>query len=323
MTTLVVGGAGYIGGHLVDVLLGRGRQVVVVDDLSTGTAARVPRDLICIDVAHPSAVVDLEAVIREFNVRTVVHLAARKDVGESLARPMYYFSQNVSGVAFVLEAMQRTGVRSLVFSSTAAVYGDVEGASVSEDAGLLPVNPYGESKLACEWLIRDATRAWPLRAIALRYFNVAGAARRELADTGGENLVSKAVAAARDGREVTVFGDDYDTPDGTCVRDYIHVVDLAEAHVLAVERLEKGSVTGMEAINVGTGVGASVREMLEALRRSGIGLRMRAGARRPGDPARVVADTARAKELLGWTARHTLEQIATSAWLAPESRDRG
>jgi len=322
MTTLVIGGAGYIGGHLVDVLLRRGRDVVVVDDLSSGAAARVPCDLIRIDVAQPSAVVDLENVMREFDVRTVVHLAARKDVGESVARPMYYFSQNVGGLAFVLEAMQRSGVRSLVFSSTAAVYGDVEGENVSEDSELLPVNPYGESKLACEWLIRDATRAWPLSAIALRYFNVAGAARAELADTGGENLVSRAVAAAHDGRVVTVFGDDYNTPDGTCVRDYIHVVDLAEAHVLAVERLEKGSVTGMESINVGTGAGATVREMLEALRRSGSGLRVRAGGRRRGDPARVVADTTRAKELLGWTARHTLEQIATSAWLAPEGSNR-
>jgi UDP-glucose 4-epimerase len=323
MTVLVTGGAGYIGGHVLRVLRAAGREVVVVDDLSTGRAARlgdVP--VVRLDLAAPGAVAGLVAAMHEHGVTSVVHLAGRKRVDESVDRPLWYFEQNVGGLANVLAAMEQAGVGSIVFSSSAAVYGCPADAVVHEDDVLAPMNPYGRSKLAGEWLVRSAARAWGLRALSLRYFNVAGAGAPELGDDVVANLVTRVLDRLSDGLRPEVFGTGYPTPDGSCVRDFVHVVDLAEAHVVALDRLDQG-VPLSDAFNIGLGTGASVLEVLERLAVvSGLDTTPELLGPRAGDPARVVAAVDRARLELGWVARTDLSDVLRSAWEAWQAGPR-
>ncbi|MGE3620890.1 MAG: UDP-glucose 4-epimerase GalE [Acidimicrobiia bacterium] len=318
MTWLLTGGAGYIGAHVARALLDAGRAVVVLDDLSTGAAERVPPGVAL--VAAPVQDADaLAATLADHDVRGVIHLAAKKAVGESVERPVWYFRENVDGMLSLLEAMDRAGVDRLVLSSSAAVYGTPEGGDVDEDAPTRPESPYGRTKLACEWLAADVARARGLRHVDLRYFNVAGAGRPELGDTGVFNLIPLVLRALTTGRPPQVFGADYPTPDGTCIRDYIHVADLAEAHVAAVAALEADGPS--RTYNVGRGEGASVLEVIDAVRSvTGLDVAPEVVGRRAGDPARVVARADRIRAELGWTARHDLADMVASAWEAWPAR---
>ncbi|MDU5963346.1 MAG: NAD-dependent epimerase/dehydratase family protein, partial [Dermabacter sp.] len=239
MTTLVIGGAGYIGAHVVQLLLERGESVAVVDDLSTGFRNRIgDAPLIEQDVTADGAVEVLEREMRERGVKAVIHFAAHKQVGESVEKPEMYWHDNIGGLANVLEAAARAGVRDFVFSSSAAVYGTPDVDLVDEELECRPINPYGATKYVGEWMLADAERAHGMRTVALRYFNVAGAGSPELADSLVMNLVPIVLDTLECGKNPKVFGNDYDTPDGTCIRDYVHVEDLADAHVAALGYLE-------------------------------------------------------------------------------------
>ncbi|HWN27648.1 MAG TPA: UDP-glucose 4-epimerase GalE [Actinomycetospora sp.] len=311
---LVTGGAGYIGAHTVRALRARGAAVVVLDDLSAGLTARVDDD---VPLVHAS-VLDEDAVagaLTEHRLDGVMHFAARKSVPESVAHPLYYWRENVEGLRSVLGACARAGVERFVYSSSAAVYGATTGpvgTGVNEDAHCAPVNPYGTTKLAGECLLGEVHRATGLRYVALRYFNVAGAHDARLADRGRENLVPIVLDAVVRGDAPTVFGTDYDTPDGSCVRDYVHVDDLADAHVAATALLDGPCA---ETLNVGVGRGYSVLEVMATVARvAGRPVEPVVADRRPGDPAAVVADVSRIGERLGWRARHDLDDIVASAW---------
>ncbi|HEX7835057.1 MAG TPA: UDP-glucose 4-epimerase GalE [Pseudolysinimonas sp.] len=320
MTILVTGGAGYIGGHIVAALTGRGEDVVVVDDLSAGRAERL-RDaerpdipLERIDLAAADAAHNLAAVMRARRATAVIHLAARKKVGESVERPLWYYDQNLGGLLNVLRAAETVGVDGVVFSSTAAVYGPAE-IPVAEDAPTAPANPYGETKLAGEWLLRDQTVAGRVRGISLRYFNVAGAARPELGDTADSNIVPMVYSRIEAGERPLIFGDDYPTPDGTCIRDYVHVADVASAHLAALDALADKGAAPHRVFNIGTGTGSSVRELIgRMLAIAGSSLEPLVEPRRAGDPSRVVADAARIRAELGWSPKYGLEDMLSSAW---------
>src|SRR5690554_2883855 len=239
MSIMVTGGAGHTGPHAVRTLRGAGHDVVVVDDLSTGVASRIGDvPLVELDLAAPDAYERLSATVREHAVDGVVHLAAKKQVGESVARPEYYREQNVGGLTTLLAALRDGGVDRFVFSSSAAVYGEPPSGLVGEDDQTRPINPYGETKLTGEQLMAEAGAEWGLRHVALRYFNVAGAGSEELGDPAVLNLVTIVFDMLEAGRAPRIFGDDYPTPDGTCIRDYVHVQDLAEAHVAALSYLD-------------------------------------------------------------------------------------
>jgi UDP-glucose 4-epimerase len=314
---LVTGGAGYIGSHVVDLLVGAGIGVVVVDDLSSGRAARLHGDvpLMEVDLAAPGATTALVSIMRIYGVRAVVHLAGRKQVAESIERPAWYYRQNVGGLLALHDAMSRVGVDRLVFSSSAAVYGDVAAdGRVREQDPTAPISPYGQTKLAGEWVNRAAYDAWGLRAVNLRYFNVGGAARPELVDEGAANLVPAVFACLARGERPRIFGDDYATPDGTCVRDFIDVRDLAVAHVAAL-----GYVAGHQhrpdVFYVGTGEGASVADVVAAVSRVvGATAEPVVVPRRAGDPARVIADVTRIGDVLGWRAEHSLDDLVAAEW---------
>ncbi len=321
MTTLVTGGAGYIGAHVVRLLSERG-DTVVVDDLSTGSAARVGDvPLLQIDLATDDAVDKLTAMMHEYGVDAVVHIAAKKQVGESAERPAWYFAQNVGGMAHLLMAMEAADVGKLMFSSSAATYGlpDVPANTLlEEDVPCHPISPYGETKYICEWMCRDAAAAWGLRWAGLRYFNVAGSGWRDLGDPAVLNLIPIALRALTQGEQPQIFGDDYDTPDGTCIRDYVHILDLAEAHVATLAYLERRE-RPHTIFNVGTGTGASVREVLDHIAAStGYDLRAPVVDRRAGDPAMLVADVDRIRAVLGWESSKTLAEMIESAWAAWE-----
>jgi UDP-glucose 4-epimerase len=313
---LVTGGAGYIGAHVVRLLLARGDEVVVVDDLSTGRRERVPPEapLVRLDLTDVSAQTQLANNLRDHAIDAVIHFAAKKQVAESVARPVWYYQQNVGGLVTVLSAMEAAGTRRIVFSSSAAAYGSAPSGVAREQDPPLPINPYGETKLIGEWACRAASVAWGLRVLSLRYFNVAGAGWPDLKDPAEQNLIPIALGHLRRGTPVHVYGDDYPTPDGSCVRDYIHVLDLAEAHLAGLDYLER-EVRSVDLLNVGTGRGASVLEVLDAIRRqTGEPLHHDVAPRRPGDPPLLVADAHRINEELGWQARRDLEDIVRSAW---------
>ncbi len=317
MSVLVTGGAGYIGSHVVRLLHQRSESVLVVDDLASGLVERIgTSQFLNLDLSAPKAKETLVAAIREHGVTSVIHLAAQKQVGVSVQQPEFYYEQNIGGMTNLLAAMRETGVDRLVFSSSAATYGMPDVDSVNEDTFCSPINPYGETKLIGEWMSANAARAWGLRVANLRYFNVAGAGWPELADTAVMNLVPIVFAALKAGKAPVVFGNDYPTPDGSCVRDYVHVHDLADAHLSALDYLERNE-RKHSTFNVGTGSGSSVFEVLAEVKRvTGIDFEIDIQARRAGDPPFLCADVSRIREELGWTAKQGLPEIIESAWSA-------
>ena len=318
----VTGGAGYVGSHAVKGLAAAGYDVVVYDDLSAGHREAVER----IAAASPGRSVTLvegdmldgtkvERAMAAARPDAVMHFAARLDVGESVREPLAYYHVNVTGTLSVLAAMAANNVSRFVFSSTCAIFGETD-VPLHEDLPKQPVNAYGETKLAIERALPHVERATGIRWTALRYFNAAGA---DVDGVIGEahdpeiHLIPRAIAAAARGADFTVFGDDYPTPDGTCIRDYVHVSDLADAHVRALHRLEAGGES--RAYNLGTGTGMSVRQVLDAIERTaGRPVPHRLSGRRPGDPARLVAKSARAGDELGWRAARSLDDIVDTAW---------
>jgi UDP-glucose 4-epimerase len=312
MKLLVTGGAGYIGSHVVAAALQRGHQVEVVDDLSTGVVSRIPTPIHRIELAQDKADEALAEILTG-GFDAVIHLAAKKQVGESVLRPEHYYRENVGGLLNILEAMKMAKIPNLVFSSSAAAYGMPDVDRVSETEIPQPINPYGQTKLIGEWLAANANN-WGLKSLSLRYFNVAGSASVELKDTAALNLIPIAINQIRAGQVPTVFGDDYPTPDGTCIRDYIHVSDLAEAHLTAVDYLESNQ-TSHEVFNIGTGKGSSVLEVLDGLRKvSGVDFEHQVAPRRAGDPPRLVADVTKAEKIMGFKATKNLTDILASAW---------
>jgi UDP-glucose 4-epimerase len=316
MTWLVTGGAGYIGAHVVRALVQDGRDAVALDDLSTGTRERVdPRARFVQGSLLDRTVLD--AVLP--GVTGVVHIAAKKQVGESVAEPLHYYRENVDGLLTLLEACRDHGVEQVVFSSSAATYGMPDVDLVTEDTPKAPLSPYGETKLVGEWLLRDCARAFGLRVVSLRYFNVAGAASPDLGDPGVFNLVPLVFQALSKGERPQVFGGDYPTPDGTCVRDYVHVADVAAAHLAAARALEGG--TAGATYNVGRGIGSSVLEVLATVAEvTGRDTAYDVVDRRPGDPARIVASVDRIRAELGFEAVHDLREMVASAWEAWQHR---
>ncbi|OON72108.1 UDP-glucose 4-epimerase GalE [Streptomyces tsukubensis] len=313
MTWLITGGAGYIGAHVVRAMTEAGEHAVVYDDLSTGVAGRVPGDVPLV----VGSVLDGELLSRtlaDHAISGVIHLAGKKQVGESVERPLYYYRQNIEGLRVLLDAVVEAGVRAFVFSSSASVYGMPDVELVTEETPCLPMSPYGETKLAGEWLVRATGRTHGLSTASLRYFNVAGAASPELADTGVFNLVPMVFEKLTQNAAPRVFGADYPTPDGTCVRDYIHVADLAEAHVAAARVLAAEHGKDLT-LNIGRGEGVSVREMIDEIASvTGYDRAPEVTERRAGDPPRVVAAADRAATELGWKARHDVRDMITSAW---------
>jgi UDP-glucose 4-epimerase len=316
MTWLVTGGAGYIGAHVVEAMRAAGQGVVVLDDLSSGMRERVDDVPLVVGSILDRPLV--EETMRAHGVRGIVHLAAKKQVEESVRRPLFYYEQNVEGLRRLLDAATTTGVESFVFSSSAAVYGAPDEEQVHEDLDCRPVNPYGRTKLVGERMVSDVADATGLRYVALRYFNVAGSAAPSRADTGESNLVPMVFRRLADRRAPLIFGADHPTPDGTCIRDFVHVSDIASAHVAAACGLSEGRVTALTA-NIGRGEGVSVREMVETIR----DVTGTAGeswsepvvvAARQGDPPRVVASAARIRAELGWQARWGVRDMVESAW---------
>jgi len=311
MTWLVTGGAGYIGAHVVRAMVQDGQPVVALDDLSTGAPGRVHDAALVV-----GSVLDrplLQRVLAEHDVTGVVHIAAKKQVGESVADPLTYYRENVEGLVSLLAACRDRGVGRFVFSSSAATYGLPDVDVVREDTPGRPLSPYGETKLVGEWVLRDCGTAFGLRSMALRYFNVAGAAAPDLADPGVFNLVPMVFRALDAGQRPQVFGADYPTPDGTCVRDYVHVADIAAAHLAAARALDDGAASAT--YNIGRGEGSSVLEVLATIGEvTGRDVSHDVVPRRPGDPARIVAAVDAITAGLGFTARHDLREMVQSGW---------
>jgi UDP-glucose 4-epimerase len=315
MSWLVTGGAGYIGSHVVRAFEEVGLQAVVIDDLSSGHREFVGSHTPFVE----GTILDTDLVTRtckEHAVEGVVHLAGFKYAGVSVQRPLHTYTQNVTGTVSLLEAMAQTGVESMVFSSSAATFGTPDTEIVTEDTGTFPESPYGQSKLIGEWLIQDQAKATGLRHTSLRYFNVVGSGSVDLYDTSPHNLFPLIFEALIEGRTPRINGDDYDTPDGTCVRDYVHVADLAAAHVVAARRLSAGEA--LEPVyNLGSGSGSSVRQIMDTVREvTGIDFTPEIGPRRAGDPDRIVASGELAARDLDWAMRHDLHQMVESAWNA-------
>lgn len=315
MSWLVTGGAGYIGAHVVRAFAAQGIDTIVVDDLSSGRHSFLPEDA---EFVH-GTILDgglLEATMREHEVRGVVHLAGYKYAGVSVSKPLHTYHQNVTGTATVLAAMDGAGVDRMVFSSSAAVYGTPDVDLVTEATETRPESPYGESKLIGEWLLADQERAAGLRHTSLRYFNVVGSGTSEVFDPSPHNLFPLVFDALLDGRTPRINGDDYPTPDGTCVRDYIHVADLAEAHVVAARRLDAGEHVE-RVYNLGSGDGVSVGDIMRTVADvTGMAFTPEIGPRRLGDPARIVASGELAARDLDWRMRHSLSDMVQSAWVA-------
>ena len=314
MAILVLGGAGYIGSHAARALRRSGYEVVLYDNLSTGFRRLAQGfELVEGDIAD-------EARLRPVLARVdaVMHFAAHAYVGESVENPRKYFQNNVVGALSLLNSALAAGIRRFVFSSTCAVYGIPERIPITEQTAREPVNPYGASKLFFENALAAYGRAYGLRSVSLRYFNAAGADENgetgELHDPETHLIPLALVASTTNGPELQIYGSDYPTPDGTCVRDYVHVNDLADAHVRALQYLERNGVDSL-ATNLGTGRGHSVLEIIQAAENAtGRPVRRKIGPRRPGDPPVLVADPAKAQSVLGWTAKRNLADIVSSAW---------
>jgi UDP-glucose 4-epimerase len=315
MGWLVTGGAGYIGSHAARSMLDADVPVVVIDDLSSGFEHFVPESATFIR----GNLLDrglIEDTLRRFEVRGVIHIAGYKYAGESVKRPLHTYEQNVTATVNLLQAMENVGVDRMVFSSSAATFGTPDVDIVDETTPTAPQSPYGETKLIGEWLLRDAERATGLRHTSLRYFNVVGSGSDQLFDTSPHNLFPKVFDMLYRGATPSINGDDYPTPDGSCVRDYIHVSDLALAHVAAARRLDEG-LPVEPVYNLGSGDGTSVREIMTAIRTvTGFDFEPKIMARRPGDPARIVAAGDLAARDLDWAMRHSLEDMVASAWAA-------
>ncbi|MCU1444900.1 UDP-glucose 4-epimerase GalE [Cryobacterium sp.] len=313
MAWLVTGGAGYIGSHVVRAFLAEGIDVVVLDDLSSGHAEFVPAGVPFVQ----GTLLDTGLIAKTFaehSISGVVHVAGFKYAGVSVSRPLHTYEQNVTATALLLAAMQDAGVGRIVFSSSAAVYGTPFTDLVTEETAKSPESPYGESKLIGEWLLRDQAVAAGLAHTSLRYFNVVGSGAPELRDTSPHNLFPMVFEALLDGRTPRINGNDYKTDDGTCVRDYIHVADLAVSHVAAARRLDAGQEIA-PVYNLGSGDGVSVGEIMSTVAAvTGIPFTPVIGPRRTGDPDRIVASGEMAARDLDWKMRHSLEDMVRSAW---------
>ena len=311
MTWLVTGGAGYIGAHVVSAMVTDGQDVVAIDDLSTGDASRVQgAPLVEGSILDRSV---LDDTMTRYGVTGVVHIAAKKQVGESVEDPLLYWRENLGGQVTLLEACRAAGVESFVFSSSSATYGMPDVDLVTEDVEGVPLSPYGETKLVGEWVMKDCATAFGLRYMAMRYFNVAGAATPELGDPGVFNLIPLVFQALDAGERPKVFGADYPTPDGTCIRDYVHVDDIARAHLAAARALAEGASSAT--YNIGRGEGSSVLEVLDVIAKvTGRDTTPDVVGRRPGDPARIVAAVDRIRAGLGFTASRDLVDMVESAW---------
>ena len=319
MTWMLTGGAGYIGAHIVRAFQALDLPVVVVDDLSSGVRDNVPAEVPFVQ----ASVQDRDAVrtaMRENAVTGLLHLAAKKAVGESVEKPLLYWDENVGGMVDLLQAAADEGVERVLFSSSAAVYGNPPVELVTEETPTGPLSPYGGTKLAGEQVLRDLAAAEPsLRWAALRYFNVAGAGEPALGDRSIANLVPMTFQALSEGRNPALFGDDYDTRDGSCVRDYIHVVDLADAHAGAAKRLDEGPLG--EVYNIGRGEGVTVKEVFDTVREvTGVDFEVDVVPRRAGDPTAYYADPAKIADQLGWKARLDLDEMVRSAWDSWQTR---
>lgn len=318
MTWMVTGGAGYIGAHVARAFAADGLDVVVFDDLSSGHRGFAPAGATFVQ----GTLLDedlLAQTCQEYAVTGVVHLAGFKYAGVSVQRPLHTYEQNVTAMIYLLRAMEKSGVDQMVFSSSAATFGTPDTALVTEQNPTLPESPYGESKLIGEWLLRDQAAVSGLRHTALRYFNVVGSGTDEIYDSSPHNLFPLVFEALLEGRTPRIYGDDYDTEDGTCVRDYVHVQDIALAHVEAAKALQAGRK--LEPVyNLGSGTGLSVRQIMEAMARvTGIDFAPEVGPRRPGDPARIVATGELAARDLGWRMRHDVDAMVSSGWSARQA----
>ena len=317
MAILVCGGAGYIGSHAVHQLIARGEEVVIVDNLQTGhRGALHPQAVFCEGDIRDAAALD--RICTERSIDAVIHFAANSLVGESMEKPLLYFNNNVYGMQVLLEAMVRHGVDKIVFSSTAAVYGEPKRVPIREDDETNPTNAYGETKLTMEKMMKWVSRASGVRYVSLRYFNAAGAlpdgsiGEDHKTETHLIPLILQVPTGRRD--HITVYGDDYPTPDGTCLRDYIHVVDLADAHMRALDYLRRGGESDI--FNLGSGSGFSVKEMIAAAEKAtGKAIAVEIGARRAGDPAQLIASSEKARTVLGWQPQFTdVEEVIGTAW---------
>ena len=317
MSILICGGAGYIGSHAVRYFMEQGEQVIVADNLSTGHREAVPAEISFYEGDIREAAF-LDKIFTENQIEAVVHFAAYSLVGESMSQPLKYFNNNVYGMQVLLEAMERHGIKKIVFSSTAAVYGEPEQLPIKETDRTLPTNTYGETKLTMEKMMKWVSQASDIRYVSLRYFNAAGAAED---GTIGEDhkcethLIPLILQVPLEKRPyITVFGSDYPTLDGTCLRDYIHVNDLASAHLLAVNYLRRGGES--EIFNLGNGEGFSVREMIDAAAEVvGQPIKVVSGERRSGDPAQLIASSEKARKILGWQPKFTgIKKIISTSW---------
>lgn len=326
MRLLVLGGAGYIGSHTAVELLDRGHEVVIADNLITGYKQAVPKEA----VFYQGDIRDynfLNNLFKTEKIDAVIHFAAFSLVGESVTNPLKYYENNLYGTKVLLQAMIDNNVDKIVFSSTAATYGEPENIPILESDRTCPTNPYGETKLAMEKMMKWSANAYQLRYVSLRYFNACGAHKSGKlgeAHNPESHLIPLVLQVPNGKREsVSIYGTDYDTPDGTCIRDYIHVTDLAEAHILAVEYLMNGGESNV--FNLGNGVGYSVREVIETARKvTGHPIPAVEIPRRAGDPARLVASGEKAKTVLGWEPKITsLEDIIRSAWVWHSTHPNG
>ncbi len=315
-SVLVIGGAGYIGSNMVRTLVKAGHAPSVFDNLSTGHRGLVPKEVPFLK-GDLRLGADIRKAFQKFKPKAVMHFAASSLVGESVQNPLKYYENNVVACVELLKVMAARGTKNFIFSSTAATYGEPKRVPIREEDETNPTNPYGQSKLIIEKMLQDQARVSDLSFVSLRYFNACGAhpggETGECHDPETHIIPNIFRAITGENKEFVIFGDDYDTPDGTCVRDYIHIEDLAAAHLLALKALFGGLKSGI--FNLGNGDGYSVKEILNAVERiTGKKVKVRVGPRRPGDPARLIADAGKASKTLGWKPRFGLDDIVRSAW---------